>query len=56
MSALDELLATSGLADKAARVIFDEHRGYLLVVEKKGKEPERLTLKLEYAKAFAKSP
>ena len=44
------------LSGKPARIIGDATHGYQLLVEKKGKEPETVELRLEYAKAIARMP
>lgn len=51
----DAALRSAKLGDAPARIISTDH-GHALLVEKKGKEPQRLELKLEYAKAYTKSP
>ena len=44
------------LGDEPARLTFDPQAGYKLLVEKKGKEPQKMELMLEYAKSFTKAP
>lgn len=52
----DSAIRSAKLGDEPARVIFDPNAGYKLLFEKKGKEAARVTLQLEYAKAFSKAP
>jgi hypothetical protein len=51
----DAAIRSAKLGDNPARLLHDGN-GYKLLFEKKGKEPEQLTLKVVYARAFNKSP
>ncbi len=54
---LDDVAITSAtLAGKPARLVRKAGKGYYLVTQKTGKEPEVLTLKLEFARSYAKAP
>ncbi|WP_425615612.1 hypothetical protein NA78x_005541 [Anatilimnocola sp. NA78] len=52
----DAAIRSAKLGDNPARLLHDPASGYRLLFEKKGKEPEQLTLKLVYARAYTKSP
>lgn len=52
----DAAIRSAKLGDNPARLLHDANTGYKLLFEKKGKEPEQLTLKLIYARAYAKAP
>lgn len=52
----DAAVLSAKLGDEPARLIHDPQAGYKLLVEKRGKEPKKMELKLEYAKAFTKAP
>jgi len=43
------------IGDQPARMLFDLKKGYELLMEKKGKTAESITLTLEYAKAYEKT-
>lgn len=52
----DAAIRSAKLGDDPARLLHDANTGYKLLFEKKGKGAEQLTLKLIYARAYAKSP
>ena len=52
----DAAIRSATIGDQPARLIFSADKGYWVLVEKKGKEPERIELVLEYSKAFTKQP
>ena len=52
----DAAVLSARLGDEPARLTFDSQAGYKLVVEKRGKAPQKMELTLEYAKAFTKAP
>lgn len=52
----DAAIRSAKIGDAPARVIYSPEQGYRVLIEKKGKQPERIELVLEYSKAFAKSP
>jgi hypothetical protein len=52
----DAAIRTAKIGDAPARVIYSPEQGYRVLIEKKGKDAERIDLVLEYSKAFAKSP
>jgi hypothetical protein len=52
----DAAIRSAKLGDNPARLLHDPNTGYRLLFEKKGKEPEQLTVTLVYARAFTKSP
>ena len=52
----DVALQRAMIGDQPARVISDGPQGYKLLVEKKGKAPQQLTLALAFAKAYTKAP
>ncbi|NUQ63982.1 MAG: hypothetical protein HUU20_16005 [Pirellulales bacterium] len=52
----DAAITKSAIADQPARIIADAGGGYYLLLEKKGKQPESITLDLEYAKAITRQP
>jgi hypothetical protein len=51
----DVALTQAALDDRPARIVSDGD-GYKLLIEKKGREPQQFTLKLEFAKAYTKAP
>jgi len=51
----DVALTLATLDDQPARIVSDGG-GYKLLIEKKGKQPQQYTLKLEFAKAYTKAP
>lgn len=52
----DAAIQSATIADKPARLIFEEGKGYWVLIDKKGKEPEKLELVMQYSKAFSKQP
>ena len=52
----DAAVTSAVIAGQPARLVMGPDGGHRLLIEKKSKEPERIELALEYAKAFAKSP
>lgn len=52
----DVAVTRATLGGEPARLVFDSRRGYVLLVEKKGEAPKLVTLKLEFAKAYSKTP
>jgi hypothetical protein len=52
----DSAIRSAKIGDAPARIIYSPEGGYKLLLEKKGKEPERVELVLEYSKAFSKAP
>ncbi len=52
----DVAVTRATLGGEPARLLFDPGQGYKLLVEKTGKAPKLVTLKLEFAKAYAKAP
>src|SRR5213078_2286902 len=52
----DAAIHSATIGDKPARLIFEADKGFWVLVEKQGKEPEKLELKLQYSKAFSKQP
>jgi hypothetical protein len=52
----DAAIRSATIGDKPARIIFEAGKGHWVLLEKKGKEPEKHELKLEYSKAFTKQP
>ena len=53
---LTDAAATKAMiGDQPARMLFDPQKGYELLMEKKGKTAESITLTLEYAKAYEKT-
>ena len=52
----DAAIRSATIGDRPARLIFEAGKGYWVLVEKKGKEPEKIELALEYSKAFTKQP
>lgn len=52
----DAAIQSATISDKPARLIFEEGKGYWVLVEKTGKEPEKIELVLQYSKAFSKQP
>ncbi len=54
---LADAAITAALLDgKPARIIGDDKAGYKLLIEKKGKQPQQLELKLDYSKAITRTP
>jgi len=52
----DAAVTSAVIAGQPARLVTGPDGGHRLLIEKRSKEPERIELTLEYAKAFAKSP
>ena len=52
----DSAIRSAKIGGQPARVIYVPDQGYKLLYEKKGKEPQRIELVLEYSKAFRKTP
>lgn len=52
----DAAIQSASIGDKPARLIFEEGKGYWVLIEKNGKEPEKIELVLQYSKAFSKQP
>ena len=52
----DAAIHSATIASSPARLIFEADKGYWVLIEKKGKEPERIELTLTYSKAFTKQP
>ena len=52
----DAAITGATLDGKPARIIGAPGQDYRLLVEKKGKQPEQMTLDLEYAKAITRTP
>jgi len=52
----DVALTQATLDDRPARIVADAAGGYKLLIEKKGREPQQFTLKMEFAKAYTKAP
>ena len=52
----DAAVLSARLGDEPARLTFDPQVGYKLLIEKRGKAPQKMELTLEYAKAFTKAP
>jgi hypothetical protein len=52
----DAAIRSAKIGETPARVIYSPEQGYRVLIEKKGKQPERIDLVLEYSKAFSKSP
>lgn len=52
----DSAIRSAKIGDVPARIIYSPEAGYRLLLEKKGKETERVELLLQYSKAFTKSP
>jgi hypothetical protein len=52
----DAAIQSATIAEKPARLIFEEGKGYWVLIEKKGQEPEKLELVVQYSKAFSKQP
>ena len=42
--------------DEPARIVGEPSQGYMLLIEKKGKQPEQFVLTFEYAKAISRTP
>jgi hypothetical protein len=49
-------IRSAKIGDQPARLIYSPDAGYRLLVEKKGKQAERIELVLEYSRAFTKQP
>lgn len=49
-------IRSAKIGDQPARILYSPETGYRLLVEKKGKQAERIELVLEYSKAFTKQP
>lgn len=52
----DAAIRSAKIGDSAARLLYSADNGYRVLLEKKGKEPEKIELLLEYSKAFSKQP
>jgi len=52
----DAALTKATIDDQPARILADAGQGYKLLVEKKGKAPQQITLALGFAKAYTKAP
>jgi hypothetical protein len=52
----DAAIQSAQIGENPARIIFEAGKGYWVLVEKKGREPEKIELKLQYSKAFSKQP
>ena len=52
----DAAIRSAKIGDAPARLIYSPEQGYRVLIEKKGKEAERIELVLEYSKAFTKRP
>jgi len=52
----DAAITAAAIKGKPARIIGGPGQNYALLIEKKGKQPEQIELKLEYAKAINKMP
>jgi len=52
----DVALMKAAIGDQPARIVADAAQGYKLIVEKKGKAPQQITLALGFAKAYTKAP
>jgi len=52
----DVALTKATIDDQPARIVADAAQGYKLLVEKKGKAPQQVTLALGFAKAYTKAP
>jgi len=52
----DSAITAATIGDRPARIVGGPGRNYALLIEKKGKQPEQIELKLEYAKAINKMP
>ena len=52
----ESAIRTATLNGQPARVVFDARTGYQLLYEKEGDESAQLELKLEYTRAFTKTP
>ncbi len=52
----DAAITSAVVAGQPARLVSGPDGAHRLLIEKKSKEPERIELTLEYAKAFTKSP
>lgn len=55
LSLKDSAIRSAMIGQRPARLLY-RPEGYWVLVEKKGKEPEKIELLLEYSKAFAKQP
>jgi hypothetical protein len=52
----ESAIRSAKIGDTPARILFSPDTGYSLLLQKEGKQPERIELKLEYSQAFEKSP
>lgn len=52
----DAAIRTATIGGKPARLLFTPEAGYRVLLEKKGKESEKIELLLQYSKAFTKQP
>jgi hypothetical protein len=52
----DAAIRSAKIGDEPARIVWNQEKGYTLLVKNDGKEPKKLELALEYAKGFSKSP
>ena len=52
----DAAVRSATISGQPARLIFETDKGYWVLVEKQGKEAEKIELTLDYSKAFTKQP
>jgi hypothetical protein len=52
----DAAIRSAKIGEAPARILYSPEAGYRLLLEKKGKETERVVLSLQYSKAFSKAP
>ena len=52
----DAAIRSAKIGDSPARLLYSAESGYRVLLEKKGKQPEKIELVLEYSKAFSKQP
>jgi hypothetical protein len=52
----DAVVHSAKIGDRPARLISEADKGYWVLLEKKGKDPEKIELLLEYSKPFSKEP
>src|SRR5262245_26934393 len=52
----DAAIRSAKIGDSPARLLYSADSGYRVLLEKKGMQPERIELVLEYSKAFTKQP
>src|SRR5438105_1651634 len=52
----DAAIRSAKIGDNPARLLYSSDSGYRLLLEKKGKQSEKIELVLEYSKAFTKQP